>query len=101
MSKRIDWDNAVMAAEITATPAKVIRMRSDGRCTTFWVLEFTINGRSFAAEGDFRFTFTTRKAAVTCTPDAIAQIRDLMTEVGYYFEYVDSPESDLVQAVMA
>jgi hypothetical protein len=100
MSSRTDWNNAVMSAEITATPSKVVRYKATtGRKQTFWVLCFVINGREFTAEGDFRYAFKTKALATAAAEGCVAEIRELMTEVGYYFESVDSPESDLVQAV--
>lgn len=100
MSSRTEWNTAVDAAEIVATPFKVVR-HNPLRTQTFWELALTVNGQPIENDQAFRFHFKTRKDAAAGADAAVAEIRQILGTVEFYFESQDFPETDYVKAVLA
>ena len=99
---RTVWTDAVAAAEIVAAPYKVVRHNTLARSTsTFWELALTVNGQPIENDQAFRYHYKTRKEALVQADAAVAEIRETLGTVEFYFESQDFPDTDYVKAVLS
>lgn len=100
MSSRSQWNEAVASAQIGLEPVKVQRTsRITNVVRTFWELAVTINGRPVQSDGEFRSAFKTRTLALAGVSREQDRIRTILLDS--YFDTVDAPETDYVQAVLS